>query len=254
MRLRFLVVSLVLLAGCARPGTAPLSGSSTAVPDSASWTTYAIDVTGVESTADPLVLTLDVSATAGRDGCSQNLRTDHYSEVNGTVHIDVLEDSRLEQVFGACPTMTPGKVALRTPTPVGDKILVTNQVAWRVQDGRWQRCNTAFACESPPPDHCDDRWVRLAVSGLDVSRHSQGSVESCDATWLVMTVPDDPALCGAGGRPGCDATTTTRRYFMRFQGTAGWVEAAVTQTAGCVAIKAVAADFPTDRCANLKKP
>src|SRR5438105_5401363 len=120
MRLRFLLVPLVLLAGCARPGTAPLPGSSTAAPDSTSWTTFAVDVTGVESTADPLVLTLDVAPTAGRRGCWQNLRTDHYSEENDAVYIQVLEDGRPEPVPGACPTR-PESVTLRPPTPVGDK-------------------------------------------------------------------------------------------------------------------------------------
>ncbi|GGN35916.1 hypothetical protein FHR83_006262 [Actinoplanes campanulatus] len=239
----------VALAGCARPGTGPQDTPSSTP---AQWSTHAADVTGVAPGPGSRAVTVRVAALTGPDGCSRNVRVARTEEENGTVFVSVTEESMLSSVHGVCPGSTPVSVTVTSATAFGSRVVTVNQQPWVLRGGVYQRCDPELGC-NPPGDHCDATWTRAAVRGLDVSRHSQGSVESCDADWLVMTVPDDPAACGAEVRPGCEVNTAVRRYFLR-AGATGWSLVARTGTAGCAAIRKADASFPTARCADLPAP
>ncbi|GAA0451652.1 hypothetical protein [Actinoplanes campanulatus] len=239
----------VALTGCARPGASPQEAPS-GTP--AQWSTYAATVTGVTSGPGARTVTVHVAAPAGPDGCSRNVRVAGTQEENGTVFVSVTMESMLSSVHGACPGTTPAAVTVTSATPFGTRVVTVNQQPWALHGGVYQQCDTELGCH-PSGDHCDATWTRAAVRGLDVSRHSQGTVESCDANWLVMTVPDDPAACGAEVRPGCEVNTAIRRYFLRAAGD-GWSLVARTEAAGCAAIRAADASFPRARCADLPAP
>jgi hypothetical protein len=65
-----------------------------------------------------------------------------------------------------------------------------------------------------------------------------------------MTVPDDPAACGAEVRPGCAVNTAVRRYFLQNE-PAGWLIVARTTSGGCDAVLKAAPGFPRKLCAGL---
>ncbi|MBO3741778.1 hypothetical protein [Actinoplanes flavus] len=250
--MRRIVVGLCLLAvvaGCARPGAGPGQEPS-ATP--AQWSTHAATVTGVSAGPGDRTVTVRVAALAGPDGCSRNVRVADTQEENGTVFVSVTEESRLSSVHGACPGSTPVTVTVTSAAPFAGRIVTVNQQPWSLRGGVYTRCDAELGC-NPPADHCDATWTRAAVRGLDVSRHSAGTVESCDSRWLVMTVPDDPAACGAEVRPGCEVNTAVRRYFLRQTGS-GWSLVARTEAAGCAAIRKADASFPRARCADLPAP
>ena len=253
-RLAIACLALVVAAGCARSGTGIGDGDSAPPPTRVTtapgggWTTSQADVTAVRPGPDARSATLTVSVLAG---CSRDPRITYYTEENGNVYANVVQDVRGNDVVGACPSHEPAEVELRSKTPLAARTLVLNQQAWApAADGTtYRRCSETLGCH-PPADHCDTVWVRAAVAGMDVSRHSTGHVEDCADPWLVMTVPDDPAACGAAPRAGCDASTTTRRYFLRFAGDGWQIEARATG-AGCAGAPA---DFPPDMCARLTAP
>ncbi|GAB3373198.1 hypothetical protein GCM10027452_31700 [Micromonospora halotolerans] len=246
------LLCLAVLVGCARPGQLPASDGGPA-PDTG-WTTYQADVTAVRVGADPRSLTLTVALLADADGCSRNPRITYLTEENNRVYANVVQDSRLSGVVGGCPTHTPGEVTLTTPGPIADRIVVLNQEPWKRDGAEYRRCDATFGCDPMPTDHCDPAWISVAVRGMDVSRHSVGSPERCDGTWLVMTVPFDPVPCGAEARPGCDASVTVRRYFLRWAGERGWATIATSTEAGCGRVRTAEPAFPRKLCADLPTP
>jgi hypothetical protein len=241
------VLVVAILAGCARPGTGPGDGSAE------NWTTYQADVTNVRRGPEARSVLLDVAVLAGQDGCSRDPRITYYTEEYGRIFANVVQDSRRSHIVGACPSTAPAVVTLTAPEPIGDRILVLNQEAWAPSGAAYRRCDPQLGC-TPPADPCDRVWVQAAVMGMDVSRHSVGSVEGCDGTWLVMTVPSDPVPCGAEPRPGCTAIVNVRRYFLRFVVGKGWQTIAASTAAGCGDVSSVEPAFPTRLCASLPRP
>ncbi|MFI6236548.1 hypothetical protein ACIBD9_23560 [Micromonospora sp. NPDC050784] len=252
--MRRLVTALLCLAAlvsCARPGEAPVRAGPAA---DTRWATYQADVTAVRVSADPRSLVLTVALLGDADGCSRNPRITYFTEENNRVYANVVQDSRLSEVVGACPTHTPGEVTLTAPGQIADRIVVLNQEPWKRNGAEYHRCDPTFGCDPMPTDRCDPAWVSVAVRGMDVSRHSTGSVEGCDGTWLVMTVPFDPVPCGAEARPGCDASVNVRRYFLRWAGQGGWATIANSTKAGCGDVRATEPTFPSRLCADLPRP
>ena len=234
-----------LLAGCASPGTrAPEK-------EGLRWGTSQADVTAVRRMpGEPRLVRLTVELLAGAEGCSRNPAIGYHTEENGLIYATVTQETSRSDEVGVCVRRTPGEVVLSSRTPIGSRRLVLNQQAWKpVADG-YERCSETMGCDPPPADHCDPFWIRLTVRGMDVSRHSTGHKEACADPWLVMTVPDDPAVCGAVPRGGCDATTTTRRYFLRFIGE-GWDILARATGPGCAGAPA---EFPRRLCEDLPAP
>ncbi|MEU7875121.1 hypothetical protein [Dactylosporangium sp. NPDC049140] len=247
MRHIALLLVPVLLGACAAPGPA------TPPPDpsaSATWTTYQAEVSGVTPGPGDSTVTVEVRALAGREGCSRDVRVTNQQEENGVIFASIVQDSAESATFGACPTFTPVRVTITAKEPIGRRPLTLNEQAWALRGGAYTRCSEDLGCD-PPADRCDPVWTRAAVRGLDVSRHSQGSVEACDGTWLVMTVPDDPAACGAEPRPGCTVDTAVRRYFLHNE-PAGWTVVAQTTTGGCDAVLRAEPSFPRRLCTDLK--
>ncbi len=264
------LLCLPVLAACARPGPAPAVSSGT-VPGpratattgvmrppgsdpSTEWVTYQADVTAVRIGTDPRSLLLTVALLAGAEGCSRSPRITYFTEENNHIYANVVQDSRLSQVIGACPSNTPGAVTLTAPDPINGRIVVLNQQAWKPDGNEYHHCDATFGCDPLPADHCAPAWIQVAVKGLDVSRHSTGTVERCDGRWLVMTVPLDPVPCGAQPRPGCVPVVSVRRYFLRWAGRSGWSEITSSAEAGCGAVLTVEPEFPNNLCATLPKP
>jgi hypothetical protein len=250
-RLATALLCLAALVSCARPGETPTPGDSA---EDTRWATYQADVTAVRLSDDPRSLVLTVALLADADGCSRNPRVTYFVEENNRIFANVVQDSRLSGVVGACPTHTPGEVRLDAPGPIAGRVVVLNGEPWKVDGGDYRRCDPTFGCDPMPANHCDPAWISVAVRGMDVSRHSVGSPESCDGTWLVMTVPLDPVPCGAEARPGCEPTVNVRRYFLRWAGPHGWATIASSTEAGCGRARTVEPAFPEKLCADLPRP
>ncbi|MFG2050353.1 hypothetical protein ACGFIW_23330 [Micromonospora sp. NPDC048935] len=250
-RLATALLCLATLVSCARPGETPVRDGPTA---DTGWGTYQADVTAVRVSTDPRSLVLSVALLGDADGCSRNPRITELVEENNRIYANVVQDSRLSTVVGACPTHTPGEVTLTAPGPIAGRSVVLNQEPWKVDSAAYHRCDQTFGCGPMPKDHCDQAWVGVVVRGMDVSRHSTGSVEGCDGTWLVMTVPFDPVPCGVEARPGCDSSVNVRRYFLRWAGQGGWKRIASSTEAGCGRVRATEPAFPSKLCADLPTP
>jgi hypothetical protein len=243
-----LVVVTAAAAGCADPGTRPGGSPTTA----ATWGNFELEVAGVTSGPGARSVTITVRAPTG---CRRNLAVTNTTEENGNVFANVVGDVLDPPPPAGCPSPDgPTTTTLTAKQAIGNRPLVLNQQAWALRNGTYRTCDQNLGCH-PPADHCDPVWVRAAVRGLDVSRHSQGDVAGCDAHWLVMTVPDDPAACGAEARPGCTSTTAVRRYFLSWTGT-GWEVVATTTDGGCTAVLKAAPAFPRKLCsaAGATKP
>ncbi|MET7708005.1 hypothetical protein [Micromonospora sp. NPDC005413] len=231
------------VAACAeaqpRPGGTPSASTL--------WVTYAAEVSGVTAGPGAQAVTVHVEALAGRDGCSRNVRVDSQEEENGVIFANIVEESA---TVGNCPTFAPAEVTLTSTEPIGKRPLSLNQKAWALKNGTYTLCDENLGC-NPPKDRCDPVWTRAAVRGMDLSRHSQGTVEACDGNWLIMTVPDDPTACGVEARPGCEVNTAVRRYFLRNK-PAGWLIIAQTNSGGCDVVVKAASTFPRKLCADLE--
>lgn len=239
-----LAAALLAVTGCGEPGTRHASTSSTSA-----WMIYQADVTGVTPGPGPMAVTVHVKVLAGRDGCSRQVRVGYHEEANGVVYANIVQESARAATPGGCPTFRADAVRLTSTAPIGSRQLSLNQQLWALTNGAYTACDHDLGCD-PPKNRCDPIWTRAAVRGLDVSRHSQGTVEACDGRWLIMTVPDDPAMCGAEARPGCQVNSAVRRYFLRNQ-PSGWLLIAATTSAGCDAVLKAAPDFPRGLCAGL---
>ncbi|MEU5724887.1 hypothetical protein ABZ783_24090 [Micromonospora sp. NPDC047738] len=242
---------LAALVSCAKPGTAPAAPGSA---EDTRWATYQADVTAVRVSDDPRSLVLILALLGDADGCSRDPRITYFVEENNRIFANVVQDSRLSGVVGACPTRTPGEVNLTAPGPIDGRIVVLNQEPWKRDGENYHRCDDTFGCDPMPADHCARAWIDVAVRGMDVSRHSVGSPEGCDGTWLVMTVPFDPVPCGAEARPGCNPAVNVRRYFLRWAGQQGWATITSSTEAGCGTVLAVEPAFPRQFCADLARP
>ncbi|MEU5906550.1 hypothetical protein [Micromonospora sp. NPDC047527] len=242
-----LTAAVPTVAACAEPQTRPGDAAPSA---SAVWGTYEAEVSGVTPGPGAREVTVQVKALAGNDGCSRNVRVGYHTEENGVIFANIVQDSAESATVGACPTFEPAEVTLTSEEPIGNRPLSLNQKTWALKNGAYTRCDENLGC-NPPKDRCDPTWTRAAVRGMDVSRHSQGHVEACDGNWLIMTVPDDPTACGAEPRPGCEANTAVRRYFLRNE-PAGWSTVARTTSGGCDAVVKAAPAFPRKLCANLE--
>jgi hypothetical protein len=241
-----LTTAALVLAACAGPGARP-EGTPSAT--SAWLVGTQAQVTRVTPGPGAKTVTVHVKALAGPEGCSRNVRIGYREEENGVIFANVVQDSAPSGTVGGCPTGEPAQVELTSRTPIGNRPLTLNQETWTLRNGTYGRCDENLGC-NPPKDRCDPTWTRAAVRGMDVSRHSQGTVEACDEHWLIMTVPDDPAACGAEVRPGCQVDTAVRRYFLRSE-PAGWVIIARGSSGGCDAVLKAAPEFPRDLCAGL---
>ncbi|MEH1129060.1 hypothetical protein [Micromonospora sp. CPCC 206061] len=241
-------VVAAVLAGCAGQ-----AGADTPV-DGGDWPTYQADVTGVRSGDDPRSLLLDVAVLAGADGCSRDPRIGYLTEENNLIYASVVQDSRLAATVGGCPTHATAVVKLTSPEPINGRRVVLNEEIWKPAGASYERCDKTFGCDPMPANHCDPAWIHVAVDGLDVSRHSTGHVEGCDGSWLVMTVPDDPAPCGVEARSGCVPAVSVRRYFMRWVERNGWSTIATSTRSGCGTIATAEPQFPRELCARLPGP
>ena len=243
--LSVLIAAVLGVTACAHPGSSPGDAPSA----SAVWGTSAVEVSGVTPGPGAQAVTVHVMVPAGRDGCSRDVRVGYHEEENGVIFANIMHDSAKSDTVGACPTLAPAEVTLTSAEPIGDRPLSLNQKAWALRNGAYTPCDENLGC-SPPKDRCEPTWTRAAVRGLDVSRHSQGTVEACDGDWLIMTVPDDPTACGAEARPGCEVNTAVRRYFLQNK-PAGWLVIAQTTAGGCGDVLKTAPTFPERLCAAL---
>ena len=234
-----LTVAVLGMAGCASSSPKPESKAPPAaitVPD---------QVSGVSAGPGAEKVTVSVTAQTGAAGCSENARLDGREETSKVVYATVVQD-----IAGTgCPSFKPEKIVLTVSKPLGNRLLSINQQVWVKRNGAYALCGSGKNCEVPP-GHCDPDRAQDVVAHMDVSRHSRGDVESCDGTWMVMTVPDDPAACGVGGRPGCQSNAHVRRYFLRYQGD-GWATVARTTAGGCDDVLKAAPAFPRSVCAGL---
>jgi hypothetical protein len=266
-RIVFALSLLLLLGGCARPPLLAADDSGAASPsptgpgavspspsdpgDGGRWVTYQADVTAVSLGGDPRSLQLTVSLLAGGDGCSRDPRVTYLTEENNLVYANVVQDSN---DAAQCPARTPGDVTLTAAGPINGRTVVLNGEPWKRDGDGYHRCDPTFGCDPMPADHCDPAWIQVAVAAMDVSRHSTATVEGCDGSWLVMTVPFDPVPCGAEPRPGCVPVVSARRYFLTWVDTTGWRTIAGSVDAGCGTVLAVEPDFPSVLCRDLPIP
>ncbi|MFB9414258.1 hypothetical protein [Dactylosporangium matsuzakiense] len=246
------LVAVLGVAGCAAPGSGigEHGPGRVGADPSPSWSTGQAEVGAVRPGPGANSVTVQVQALAGREDCSRDVRVTNLEEEREVIFASLVQDSYWSGIVGACPTSTTVEVTITSPRPIGQRQLTINQQAWMLRDGRYNRCSENLGCD-PPADRCDPTWTQAAVRGLDVSRHSTGTVEHCDGTWLVMTVPDDPAACGAEARAGCSVDTAVWRYFLRSE-PAGWVVVARTGAGGCDDVLKAAPAFPRQLCAGLQ--
>jgi len=191
---------------------------------------------------------IDAQVPDGREGCFSNLRSVVLAEENGAIYANVVFDSLLSEVEGACPDTTIATATLTMATPIGDRPLVLNQTAWAPEGTGYRRCDPTLGC-TPPADHCAVQWVDQATKELDIPAHSGRHGEYCDQSWMVMTIDVNTAACGAGGRPSCSASPSIARYFFRFE--TAWLVVTRTREGGCAPVLAAAPDFPRSICENL---
>ncbi|GIE76446.1 hypothetical protein Aph02nite_23960 [Actinoplanes philippinensis] len=241
-----LCLVVAALGGCAEPGARPEAEMS-AAPE---WHTFAADVSGLTPGPGATEVTAHVQLPAGKDVCARNVRLTNVTEENGTIFADIVGDSAAQH--GDCPEYETVDVKLTSKTAIGDRNINFSQKVWTLRDGVYVQCDNELGCK-PPADHCDDTWTRAVVRGLDVSRHSPGTVESCDEDWLVMTVPDDPTACGAQPRAGCTVDTAVWRYFLSPADT-GWRLVTRTRDGGCADVVKAAPAFPEKLCRELPAP
>ncbi|MEE6257590.1 RAD23 family protein [Plantactinospora sonchi] len=219
------------------------------------WSTIQADVTAVRPGPDPRTLLLDVDLPAGHPECARDPRITYYTEEPGPdrqpdrIHANVVVDSARSGMTGGCPSRVTGEVRLRAPKPIGDRLVVLNYEAWARQGAAYRRCDSTVGC-TPPADHCDPTWVIAAVQGLDVPRNSARNTERCDGAWLVLTLDTNSTVCGAGGRPGCEAPPSVHRYFLHWQ-EGGWRTVTRTQDPGCGDVLARRPEFPRSLCQDL---
>jgi hypothetical protein len=220
---------------------------------SAVWTEYSAEVTGVRRGSNDRTALIDIAVPAGRPDCARDPRITNYTEENGRVYANVVVSSAGAAIVGACPRpdRTPAVVTLTAPGPLGDRALVLNQEAWTPDGDGYRRCDRTLGCD-PPRDPCDPRLLSAVRDGMDVPRNSAYTVEHCDPRWLVMSIDVNSTACGAGGRPGCSAPPSVRRYFLRYDGR--WTVIASTTDAGCAGVLPHEPAFPRDVCANLPAP
>src|SRR6266545_2640223 len=112
------LLCLPVLAACARPGPAPAVSSGTVPGPRATATTGVMRPPG----SDPSTVLLTVALLAGAEGCSRSPRITYFTEENNHIYANVVQDSRLSQVIGACPSNTPGAVTLTAPDPLNGRI------------------------------------------------------------------------------------------------------------------------------------
>src|SRR2546423_781484 len=162
-RVLIALLCLPALVACAasRPGPAASSGPASTTE----WATYQADVSAVRISTDPRSLLLTVAVLAGADGCSRNPRITYLTEENNHIYANVVQDSRLSQVVGACPGSTPGAVTLTAPGPINGRIVVLNQEPWKPDGDAYHRCDATFGCDPMPADHCDSAWIQVVVKG-----------------------------------------------------------------------------------------
>lgn len=198
-----------------------------------------VRVAGVAPGPGERAVTVTATLGSGAEGCGQDPRVDQVTVEDDAVFANVVADA----ITGiSCPGSDDVDVTLTAPVAIGDRAVVLNQKAYALRADAYQPCPEELGCR-PPADPCDAQWTRYAVRNLDVSRHSTGTVEYCDGSWLAMTVPDDPAACGVEARPNCASETTVRRYVMTFTGGEGWH----TVEGGCAAA-------PRQVCEGLTDP
>ncbi|MEV6848558.1 hypothetical protein [Actinoplanes sp. NPDC051411] len=234
-----LTVAVLGMAGCAGSSPKPASDAPP-VP-----VTAPVQVKGVSAGPGAESVTVSVTAQTGASGCSADARIDGREETGKVVYATVVQDT----TGTGCPSFAPAKVVLTAEKPLGNRLLSINQQVWVRRNGAYTLCGSGKKCEVPP-GHCDPDLAQDVVAHMDVSRHSRGNVESCDGTWMVMTVPDDPDACGVGGRPGCQSNARVRRYFLRYEGD-GWATVARTAAGGCDDVLKAAPTFPRSECAGL---
>jgi hypothetical protein len=240
-----LTASVIGVAACADPRTTPAGTASTP----ATWATYVAEVSAVTPGPGANAVTVHVKPPTGPD-CWRDIRVGQTTEENGVIFANVVEDLASSAAVGTCPMTSPAEVKLTSPKPIGNRTITLNHKAWTLNNGAYSRCDENRGC-NPSKDHCDSTWIRATVRGLDVSSHSQGTVESCDSNWLVMTVPDDPAACGVSARAGCDTNSSVRRYFLQNKPD-GWATVARTSDGGCDAVLKAEPAFPRKRCTDLQ--
>jgi hypothetical protein len=215
------------------------------------WSDYSAQVTGVRRGPTDRTALIDVTVPAGGPDCARDPRIGYYTEENNRVYANVVVSSAGAAVVGGCPERAPAVVTLTAPDPLGNRLLVLNQEAWKPDGGGYRRCDAALGCE-PPSDPCDPGLLNAVRDGMDVPRNSAYSVEHCDPRWLVMSVDANSTACGAGGRPGCSAPPSVRRYFLRYDGR--WTVFASTTEAGCARVSEYEPAFPRRVCADLPAP
>src|SRR2546421_10037452 len=84
-----LTATVLGVTACAAPGT--VAGGTPSA--SASWMTYEAEVSGVAPGPGAQVVTVQVKALAGRDGCSRNVRVTYQDEENGVIFANIVQDS-----------------------------------------------------------------------------------------------------------------------------------------------------------------
>jgi hypothetical protein len=215
------------------------------------WTDYSAEVTGVRRGPTDRVALIDITVPAGRPDCARDPRITYYTEENNRIYANVVVSSAGAAVVGGCPERAPAVVTLTAPNPLGDRLLVLNQEAWKPDGAGYRKCDGALGCD-PPSDPCDPRLLNAVRDGMDVPRNSAYTVEHCEPRWLVMSVNLNSTACGAGGRPGCSAPPSVRRYFLRYDGR--WTVVVSTVGPGCADVLASEPAFPRQACANLPAP
>lgn len=235
-------VVMFAMAACAGTGTNPQSTPSA----SGTETSFAAEVSGVTPGPGAKAVTVHVKPITG-NGCAGAIRVGYHTEESGIIHANIEQDW---STASGCSASPQRQVTLTSKEPIGNRPLTLNQKAWALKNGTYETCDEQLGC-NPPKDRCDSVWTRAVVSGMDVSRHSQGTVESCDGKWLIMTVPDDPTACGAEVRAGCEVNTGIKRYFLQ-NAPAGWALLTQTTSGGCADVLKVAPKFPRKLCSGLE--
>jgi hypothetical protein len=239
-----IVVALIAVIACARPGTPPPSMAPEQAPSQA-------DVVAIHPGPNDHSLIVDVDLPGGQPGCGENPRLGYHTEENGRIFANVVADSPANDVRGGCPDRKTATAVLTFEMAVAGKPLSINtSQLWDPGDPDYRLCPEHLGCH-PPDDHCDRTWIDEAITHMDVPRHSYLDTVHCDQTWLVLDINTNAGACGAG-RPDCTAPPSVTRWFFHFD--ERWQEVGGTRRAGCADVLAREPRFPTSFCSDLAAP
>ena len=242
------LLGAAVVAGCVRATPDAVTTESTAARTVQLQPAYVRDA---RLQADGRTLVVSAALPAGRAWCGDGLTASTQAEDEQGVWVQLIFDSSLSDVQGACPGERVASATVVLPRALGERTLSIDQNDhWVLEDGALRRCDDQGCHPVVVPAACTSTsYVQAQAQLTDLPRHSMASEVGCDGTWLVLEVwfPGGH-VCGDGAP--C-AGKAAGRWIMRAS-PQGWHVALASRAAGCGQILAALPAFPERLCRSLK--